>query len=146
MHAASADRRAGCQGDEGDGCRQGGLSPALTAKLDKTIDDVRKQAGIPGAVVGLWMPGKGNYLHTSGVADKAKFVQGDMYEADISKATVLALFLLPENLRALTPKFLELRPGARIVANSFAIEDWGPAGLFRATPGRAEARRREWFG
>ena len=61
-----------------------------------------------------------------GVADKAQFVQGDMYEADISQATVLALFLLPENLSKLTPKFLDLRPGTRIVANHFGIEGWDP--------------------
>jgi SAM-dependent methyltransferase len=59
-----------------------------------------------------------------GVADKAKFVQGDMYEADISQATVLALFLLPENLRKLTQKFLDLKAGTRIVANHFGIEGW----------------------
>jgi SAM-dependent methyltransferase len=59
-----------------------------------------------------------------GVADKAKFVQGDMYEADISQATVLALFLLPENLRKLTQKFLDLKPGTRIVANHFGIDGW----------------------
>jgi len=59
-----------------------------------------------------------------GVADKAMFVQGDMYEADISKATVLALFLLPENLDKLAPKFLALRPGTRIVANHFWIDGW----------------------
>ena len=59
-----------------------------------------------------------------GVADKAKFVRGDMYEADISQATVLALFLLPENLERLTPKFLALRPGSRIVLNGFAIPHW----------------------
>jgi SAM-dependent methyltransferase len=59
-----------------------------------------------------------------GVADKAKFVQGDMYEADISQASVLALFLLPENLRKLTPKFLALKPGTRIVANHFGIDGW----------------------
>ena len=59
-----------------------------------------------------------------GVGDRAKFVQGDMYEADISQASVLALFLLPENLRKLTPKFLELKPGTRIVANHFGIEGW----------------------
>jgi SAM-dependent methyltransferase len=63
---------------------------------------------------------------SEGVADKAKFVEGDMYEADISQATVLALFLLPEDLRVLTPKFLDLKPGARIVANSFEIEGWEP--------------------
>lgn len=60
----------------------------------------------------------------AGVADKALFVQGDMYEADISEATVMALFLLPENLRRLTPKFLDLKPGSRIVANGFGIDGW----------------------
>ena len=59
-----------------------------------------------------------------GVADKAEFVEGDMYEADISKATVLALFLLPENLNKLAPKFLDLRPGTRIVANHFGVDGW----------------------
>jgi SAM-dependent methyltransferase len=59
-----------------------------------------------------------------GVDGKAVFVQGDMYEADISEATVLALFLLPENLTRLTPKFLDLKPGSRIVANGFGIEGW----------------------
>jgi len=62
----------------------------------------------------------------AGVADKAEFVQGDMYEADISQATVLALFLLPSNLEKLKPKFLALRPGSRIVANTFWMEGWEP--------------------
>ena len=47
----------------------------------------------------------------AGVADKATFVQGDMFEADISKATVMALFLLPDNLRKLRPKLLALQAG-----------------------------------
>src|SRR5262249_5094583 len=59
-----------------------------------------------------------------GVADKATFVEGDMYEADISEATVLALFLLTENLNKLAPKFMDLRPGTRIVANGFGIDGW----------------------
>ncbi|MGH8638501.1 MAG: class I SAM-dependent methyltransferase [Burkholderiales bacterium] len=59
-----------------------------------------------------------------GLAEKATFIQGDMYEADISKATVLALFLLPHNLNKLTPKFLALPPGTRIVGNTFAPEGW----------------------
>ena len=66
------------------------------------------------------------FAAVEGVADKATFVQGDMFEADISQATVLALFLLPENLRRLTPKFLDLRPGTRIVANYFGIAGWNP--------------------
>jgi SAM-dependent methyltransferase len=62
----------------------------------------------------------------AGVAEKAQFVQGDMYIADISKATVLALFLLPENLNKLADKFLALKPGSRIVANQFAVSGWEP--------------------
>ncbi|MBI2189197.1 MAG: methyltransferase domain-containing protein [Acidobacteria bacterium] len=62
----------------------------------------------------------------AGVGDRASFVEGDMYEADISKATVMALFLLPSNMLQLRPKFLNLRPGSRIVSNTFGIEGWTP--------------------
>jgi SAM-dependent methyltransferase len=62
----------------------------------------------------------------AGVADRATFVQGDMYEADISKATVLALFLLPSNLDKLKDKFLALKPGSRIVLNTFLVTGWQP--------------------
>ena len=60
----------------------------------------------------------------AGVSARATFVQGDMFEAEYSQATVLALFLLPANLRRLAPKFLELRPGTRIVNNGYRIEGW----------------------
>jgi len=60
----------------------------------------------------------------AGVADRATFIEGDMYEADISKATVLALFLLPSNLDKLAPKFLALRPGTRMVNNTFQVTGW----------------------
>ena len=62
----------------------------------------------------------------AGVADKAKFVQGDMYAADISQATVLALFLLTENMDRMVPKFLAMKPGSRIVVNTFGITGWTP--------------------
>jgi SAM-dependent methyltransferase len=62
----------------------------------------------------------------AGVAEKALFVQGDMYEADISKASVMALFLLPGNMNKLLPKFLALKPGTRIVSNTFTMEGWPP--------------------
>jgi SAM-dependent methyltransferase len=62
-----------------------------------------------------------------GVAHRASFVQGDMFEADISQATVLALFLLPGNLEQLKPKFERLRPGTRIVTNGYQIAGWEPA-------------------
>ena len=62
----------------------------------------------------------------AGVSEKAQFVQGDMYQAEFSKATVLALFLLPSNLLQLREKFANLRPGTRIVSNTFSIQDWTP--------------------
>jgi SAM-dependent methyltransferase len=68
-----------------------------------------------------------------GVADKAQFVEGDMFQADISQATVLALFLLTDNLRRLTPKFLDLKPGTRIVLNHYGIEGWEPDAQQRTT-------------
>ncbi|MFF1478216.1 serine hydrolase domain-containing protein [Streptomyces sp. NPDC058301] len=49
----------------------GGLGRELTARLDKAIENVREQAGIPGVVVGLWMPGKGTYVRATGVANTA---------------------------------------------------------------------------
>ena len=62
----------------------------------------------------------------TGVSGRAQFVEGDMFAADFSKATVLALFLLPSNMLQLRPKFLALAPGSRIVANTFGIEGWTP--------------------
>jgi hypothetical protein len=62
----------------------------------------------------------------AGVWSRAAFVQGDMYKADISKATVLGLFLLPGNLLRLRDTFLTLAPGTRIVVNEFSIPDWEP--------------------
>ena len=67
----------------------------------------------------------------AGVDGKASFVQGDMYEADISKATVMALFLLPDNLDRLKDKFMALKPGSRIVLNTYAITGWEPDEEYR---------------
>jgi SAM-dependent methyltransferase len=60
----------------------------------------------------------------AGVATRVTFARGDMYEADFSQATVLALFLLPDNLTKLRPKFENLTPGTRIVVNTFGIDGW----------------------
>ena len=49
-----------------------------------------------------------------------------MYQADFSKATALALFLLPSNLTELRDKIFNLRPGTRVVLNTFSIPDWTP--------------------
>ena len=62
----------------------------------------------------------------AGVADRATFVQQDLFESDFSQATVITMFLLPAiNLR-LQPKLLALKPGTRIVSNSFPIGEWTP--------------------
>lgn len=71
----------------------------------------------------------------AGVADKATFVHGDMFEADISQATVLMLFLLPDHLARLAPKFLQLQPGARVVSNTYGIGGgWEPDATTRGEP------------
>jgi len=62
----------------------------------------------------------------AGVAGRATFIEGDMFTADISKATVMALFLLPANLEKLRDTFLALAPGTRLVMNTFDIPDWAP--------------------
>jgi SAM-dependent methyltransferase len=62
-----------------------------------------------------------------GVGDKASFVQGDMFAADISRATALILFLIPQNLEKLAGKFIGLKPGTRIVSNTYEIGGgWEP--------------------
>ena len=72
---------------------------------------------------------------TAGVADKATFSQGDMFEADISNATVMPLFLLPNHLSTLAPKFLRLKPGTRIVSNTYEIGGgWEPDETVRTAP------------
>jgi hypothetical protein len=60
----------------------------------------------------------------NGVSDKASFAQGDVFASDFSRATVIVLFLTPEMNIRLRPKLLNLKPGTRIVANTFGIGDW----------------------
>ena len=59
-----------------------------------------------------------------GVAHKTDFIKADFFEYDLSKATVITMFLLPEINRKLKPKLLELKPGTRIITNSFSMQDW----------------------
>ena len=60
----------------------------------------------------------------AGVSDRATFIEGDMYKAEFSEATVLALFLLPSNLEVLKEKILALKPGTRVVMNTFTVDGW----------------------
>lgn len=62
----------------------------------------------------------------AGVADRVEFIQGDMFDADLSAATVVTLYLLPDlNLR-LRPTLLQLEPGTRIVSHNYHMGDWVP--------------------
>jgi len=70
----------------------------------------------------------------AGVSDKATFRKGDLFEADLSKASVITLFLLPQiNLR-LRPKLLDLKPGTRIASNTFTMGDWEPDAQATSSP------------
>ncbi|BAY07059.1 SAM-dependent methyltransferase [Calothrix sp. NIES-2098] len=63
----------------------------------------------------------------AGVTDRVKFVQQDLFNTDLSKATVVTLYLLPEVNMKLRPKlFKELKPGTRIVSHAFDMGDWKP--------------------
>src|SRR5688500_403871 len=60
----------------------------------------------------------------AGVTGKATFVKADLFETDLSQATVITMFLLPQINLKLRPKILDLKPGTRIVSNSFTMDDW----------------------
>ncbi len=59
-----------------------------------------------------------------GVSDRASFVKADLFESDFSQAQVITMFLLPDINIRLRPKILDLKPGTRIVSNSFTMGDW----------------------
>jgi precorrin-6B methylase 2 len=59
-----------------------------------------------------------------GVAGRASFVKADLFETDFSKATVISMFLLPEINLKLRPKILRLKPGTRVVSNTFTMGEW----------------------
>jgi precorrin-6B methylase 2 len=59
-----------------------------------------------------------------GVGARAKFVKADLFESDFSQATLITMFLLPDINLKLRPKILDLKPGTRIVSNSFTMGEW----------------------
>lgn len=64
---------------------------------------------------------------SAAVENKVKFVENDLFKADIAEATVVTLYLLPTVNERLKPKLLkELKPGTRIVSHSFDMGDWKP--------------------
>lgn len=71
----------------------------------------------------------------AGVASRATFVKADLFESDFSKAQVITMFLLPTINIKLRPKLLDMKPGTRIVSNSFDMEDWQPDDRQQVTDG-----------
>ena len=67
-----------------------------------------------------------------GVAKRAQFLQGDLFESDLSKATVIALYISPGAMEKLKPRLLALPPGTRIVSHQFTMDDWEPDEMVRA--------------
>jgi precorrin-6B methylase 2 len=66
-------------------------------------------------------------LQTAGVGDRVRFMNADLFETDLSEATVVTLYLLPSLNLKLQPKFMkELKPGTRIVSHAFDMGDWKP--------------------
>lgn len=63
----------------------------------------------------------------AGVQDRVKFVEKNLFEADIKDATVVTLYLLPSINAKLKPRLLaELKPGTRVVSHNFSMPDWEP--------------------
>ena len=63
----------------------------------------------------------------AGVEDRVRFVEGDLFTADIHDATVVTLFLLTSVNQRLRPKLqADLKPGTRVVSNTFDMGDWKP--------------------
>ena len=60
----------------------------------------------------------------AGVSDRASFEKADLFESDFSSAQVITMFLLPSINERLQPKILDLKPGTRIVSNTFPMGDW----------------------
>jgi SAM-dependent methyltransferase len=62
----------------------------------------------------------------AGVSERTEFIQADLFTCDLSKATVITMFLLPEINLKLRPHLLDLSPGTRIVSNTFTMGEWEP--------------------
>lgn len=62
-----------------------------------------------------------------GIADRVKFIKADLFKTDISQATIITMYLLPDTVNLLKDKFLtELKPGTRIVSHDYPLNGWLP--------------------
>jgi len=71
----------------------------------------------------------------AGVSDRTSFMKADLFQTDFSDATVVTMFLLPAINMKLRPTLLAMRPGTRVVSNTFTMEDWEPDATARVDEG-----------
>jgi tRNA G37 N-methylase Trm5 len=102
----------------------------LGAGEGEIVIEAARRAGVRAVGVELDHERIGNAAKNAmaaGVTSRVTFIERDMFEVDIAEATVVTLYLFPELMRKLRPKFLcELRPGTRIVSHDFRLPDWPP--------------------
>jgi hypothetical protein len=71
----------------------------------------------------------------AGVAERVSIVHGDIFKEDFSKATVVTMYLLEELNAQLRPTILAMKPGTRVLSNTFSMGDWEPDQVIRVTNG-----------
>src|SRR5262249_40197876 len=86
-----------------------------------------------------------NNAEKAGVADKATFIQGDIFQTDFSKANVITLYLLTSLNAKLRPTILKMRPGTRVASNSFDMGDWRPDTTVNGFPGCQYCTAHYWM-
>jgi hypothetical protein len=79
------------------------------------------------------------YVRNAGLNDRVRVVQGDIFQTDFSEATVLTLYLLSDLNLKLRPRILELKPGTRVVSNTFKMGDWSPDEFIESEIGNTRA-------
>lgn len=79
------------------------------------------------------------YVQAEGLADKVQIREADIFATDFSKATVLTLYLLSDLNLKLRPTILGMKPGTRVVSNTFRMGDWEPDRLIESEMGNTRA-------
>jgi hypothetical protein len=79
------------------------------------------------------------YVRNAGLNDRVRVIQGDIFQTDFSEATVLTLYLLSDLNLKLRPRILELKPGTRVVSNTFKMGDWSPDEFIESEIGNTRA-------
>ncbi|MEY2620983.1 MAG: Release factor glutamine methyltransferase [Pseudomonadota bacterium] len=69
-------------------------------------------------------------VQRAGVTDRVKIITGDIFAEDFSQASIVTMYLLPEINQQLRPTLLAMKPGTRLVSNSFDMGDWEPDARF----------------